>query len=312
MPSKIIIRQKRTDDNDAVAVLIRDSLNVWYKKNRGFDAVVPSVEAATIYSRVYDALDPGCCLVAEDVESGRLAGSCFYHPRPTHVSLGLMTVAPDYFGQSVSSKLLGAIVEIAKGRNQTLRLVSSAMNLDSFSLYNRAGFIPTAMYQDMQIKVPAEGFELSTPAGATLRDALESDVPAIVELERRLCGIDRAKDFKFFIENAQGIWGTSLLVDDATGAIRGVMCSVRDPGCNMVGPGVAIDEESAIALIARELNRYAGEWSPIVLVPTKAPTLRLQMYAFGGRNTETHVAQALGDATPNEGIVVPTFMPETA
>ena len=121
MPSKIIIRQKHQSDNDAVAALIRDSLNVWYRKNRGFDAVV------SIYTRVYDALDPECCVVAEDVESGRLAGSCFYHPRPTHVSLGIMTVSPEYFGQKVSSKLLAAIVEVAKGRNQTLRLVSSVV-----------------------------------------------------------------------------------------------------------------------------------------------------------------------------------------
>lgn len=312
MPSKIIIRQKHQSDNDAVAALIRDSLNVWYRKNRGFDAVVPSLEAASIYTRVYDALDPECCVVAEDVESGRLAGSCFYHPRPTHVSLGIMTVSPEYFGQKVSSKLLAAIVEVAKGRNQTLRLVSSAMNLDSFSLYNRAGFIPTEMYQDMQIRVPDEGFELAQPSGATLRDAVESDVAAIVELERRLRGIDRAKDYKFFIENASGIWGVSVLVDDATGALRGVMCSVRDPGCAMVGPGVAVDEESAIALVTRELNRYAGEWSPIVLVPTNAPILRLQMYAYGGRNTETHVAQSLGEALVASGVAIPTFMPETA
>ena len=312
MPSKIIIRQKHQSDNDAVAALIRDSLNVWYRKNRGFDAVVPSLEAASIYTRVYDALDPECCVVAEDVESGRLAGSCFYHPRPTHVSLGIMTVSPEYFGQKVSSKLLAAIVEVAKGRNQTLRLVSSAMNLDSFSLYNRAGFIPTEMYQDMQIRVPDEGFELAQPSGATLRDAVESDVAAIVELERQLRGIDRAKDYKFFIENASGIWGVSVLVDDATGALRGVMCSVRDPGCAMVGPGVAVDEESAIALVTRELNRYAGEWSPIVLVPTNAPILRLQMYAYGGRNTETHVAQSLGEALVASGVAIPTFMPETA
>ena len=221
-------------------------------------------------------------------------------------------VLAEYFGQKVSSKLLAAIVEVAKGRNQTLRLVSSAMNLDSFSLYNRAGFIPTEMYQDMQIRVPDEGFELAQPSGATLRDAVESDVAAIVELERRLRGIDRAKDYKFFIENASGIWGVSVLVDDATGALRGVMCSVRDPGCAMVGPGVAVDEESAIALVTRELNRYAGEWSPIVLVPTNAPILRLQMYAYGGRNTETHVAQSLGEALVASGVAIPTFMPETA
>ena len=134
MASNIIIRLKQKSDNEAVAELIRDSLNVWYNRHFGIENLVPSLEAASIYTRVYDELDPDCCVVAEDVDTGTLAGSCFFHPRPTHVSLGIMNVASAYFGQKVSSKLLAYIVDVAERRNQPLRLVSSAMNLDSFSL----------------------------------------------------------------------------------------------------------------------------------------------------------------------------------
>ena len=91
-----------------------------------------------LFCSVYEALDPGCCLVAENTRTGRLAGSCFYHPRPTHVSLGIMNVHPNYFGQGVARRLLQAIIEIAAQQNKPLRLVSSAMNLNSFSLYTRA------------------------------------------------------------------------------------------------------------------------------------------------------------------------------
>ena len=310
--TNFIIRLKKDSDNDAVAALIMDSLNVWYRKNRGFESCVPSLEAASIYTRIYDALDPDCCVVAEDAQTGKLAGSCFFHPRPTHVSLGIMTVSPEYFGQKVSTKILAYIINVAERRNQSLRLVSSAMNLDSFSLYSRAGFVPRVMFRDVQIPVPNEGFEIEPVAGATLRDANLEDVDAIVKLEYELYGVDRAKDYRFFIENRDKIWGVSVLVNDATGAIDGVMCSVKDPGCNMVGPGATRTEAQASALIKRELNRYKGEWAPIVLVPTDAVALGKEIYAMGGKNTETHVAQSLGDAPQKKGVIIPTFMPETA
>ncbi|MDO5309386.1 MAG: GNAT family N-acetyltransferase [Planctomycetia bacterium] len=311
MSANIILRLKSAADNPAVAKLIHDSLNAWYKTNRGFDSVVADVQAATIYSRVYDALDPDCCVVAEVADTGALAGSCFFHPRSTHVSLGIMTVSPQCFGMGVSSKLLRYIVDVATSRNQTLRLVSSAMNLDSFSLYNRAGFVPYAMYQDMQIAVPQEGFAVNAPEGCSVREATLNDLPAIVELEKQLQGIDRAKDYKFFIDNAEGIWGVSVLLD-ADGVIQGVMCSVRDPGCNMVGPGVARTEAQTAALVRYELNRYAGKWSPIVLIPTQTRQLRAEMYLLGARNTETHVGQSLGPIPERSGVALPTFMPETA
>ena len=68
--TNFIIRLKKDSDNDAVAALIMDSLNVWYRKNRGFESCVPSLEAASIYTRIYDALDPDCCVVAEDALVG--------------------------------------------------------------------------------------------------------------------------------------------------------------------------------------------------------------------------------------------------
>ena len=265
--AKTIVRLKESTDNAAVAALIRDSLNVWYREHMGVEECVASVEASSIFTRVYDALDPNCCVVAEDLETGRIAGSCFFHPRPTHVSLGIMNVSPDYFGQGIAAKLLAYIVDVAQRRNQTLRLVSSAMNLDSFSLYNRLGFVPRIFYQDMLLPSPAEGVEITVPEGTTLRDATRDDVPKIVELEMELLGVDRTKDYRFFVDNADGIWGVSVLEENATGASLGVMASVNDPGSKMIGPGAARNEAVANVLVRRELNRYRGEWSPVLLVP---------------------------------------------
>lgn len=310
--ANILIRLKKSEDDAAVAALICDSLNVWYKKNRGIDQFVPSADAASIFTRVYDALDPDCCVVAEDAETGKLAGSCFFHPRPTHVSLGIMNVAPEYFGQKVGSKLLAYIVDVAEKRNQPLRLVSSAMNLDSFSLYNRAGFVPTTVFQDMTVAVPDDGFEVAAPAGTTVRKATLDDVSGIVALERELCSIDREKDWRFFVENKGGIWGVSVAVDDATGAICGVAASVDDPGSAMVGPGVSRTEAVAAALIRAELYRFRGGRSPVFLIPTSAKELRREMFDLGAKNTEIHFAQTRGEILPTTGVVLPSFMPESA
>lgn len=310
--AKTIVRLKESTDNAAVAALIRDSLNVWYREHMGVEECVASVEASSIFTRVYDALDPNCCVVAEDLETGRIAGSCFFHPRPTHVSLGIMNVSPDYFGQGIATKLLAYIVDVAQRRNQTLRLVSSAMNLDSFSLYNRLGFVPRIFYQDMLLPSPAEGVEITVPEGTTLRDAKRDDVPKIVELEMELLGVDRTKDYRFFVDNADGIWGVSVLEENATGAILGVMASVNDPGSKMIGPGAARNEAVADVLVRRELNRYRGEWSPVLLVPGECVELRQAMYRLGAKNIETHIAQSLGEVSAHKGVVIPSFMPESA
>ncbi|MCF0234370.1 MAG: GNAT family N-acetyltransferase [Thermoguttaceae bacterium] len=310
MSDNIVVRFKTAADNPAVDALICDSLNVWYKKNRGVERACASPQAASIFTRIYDALDPGCCVVAEDLDSGKIAGSCFYHPRPTRTALGIMNVAPEYFGRKVSTRILAKIVEIAEERGLPLTLVSSAMNLDSFSLYNRAGFVPTEFFQDMMVKSPAGGVAVDAPAGVVIRDATLDDVPAIVALEREICGVEREKDYRFFIENEHKIWGASVAYD-AAGKLCGVAVSVNDPGSAMIGPGCSRDEGVLAALIRAELNRYPGAWAPVVLIPRKALAVRRAMYALGAINTELHVAQALGETAPIDGFILPTFMPET-
>lgn len=299
----------RPDEFDAVADLICASTNAWYQKNRGFEIFSAGPQSCRLFPETYEALDQGCCVVAPDPASGRLMGSCFYHPRSTHVSLGIMNVHPDFFGRHVASRLLKYITDLADREDKPIRLVSSAMNLDSFSLYSRAGFIPRASFVDMQIAVPQTGFELN-PSG---RDCVGPpnivDLPAIVRLEKRLTGIDREKDFRHFIENKQGIWRALIHNDDA-GRVNGFLCSVIHPACTMIGPGVMRTDEIAMSLIAAQLDHHKGR-SPVLLIPLDRPQLVKQMYAWGAKNVELHFAQIRGKCKPMSGVVMPTFMPET-
>ncbi|MBQ3333915.1 MAG: GNAT family N-acetyltransferase [Thermoguttaceae bacterium] len=304
------IRSMTRDDWDRTAHMIRRSLNGWYLKNRGFELVAGGDETMLLFPRVYEALDPGCALLAVDTETGRIAGSCFYHPRERHVSLGMMNVDPDYFGHGAGSAILREITCIADKLALPLRLVSSAMNLDSFALYNRYGFVPTHFYQDTVVEVPDRGFPLQVPDGMTARDAQAGDIEKIARLEESICGIRRQKDWRFFFENKDRIWGLSVLEDDR-GELRAVCASVLDPGSHMIGPAAACSEEECLALILRELNRYPGN-KPVCLVPSGALKIRQHLARLGARLCETHIAQVRGEDFPVSGIVIPSFMPETA
>ena len=155
--SPLTLRAMQSSDRWEVAELISVSTNFWYQTH-GRPAIFPGgPEASVVFFDVYEALDPGCGVVAVDTTTGRLAGSCFFHPRPTHISLGIMNVHPNHFGRGVAGQLLRHIIDRADREAKPLRLVSSAMNLDSFSLYTRAGFVPQVAFQDMFIAVPPDG-----------------------------------------------------------------------------------------------------------------------------------------------------------
>lgn len=304
------LRAATAGDRHEVADLICVSTNYWYRASGKPAIFCNGPSATTLFFDVYEALDPGCCVVAEDAATGFLMGSCFYHPRETHVSLGIMNVHPNYFGRGMAGKLLRFITDFADRQGKPLRLVSSAMNLDSYSLYTRAGFVPRRAFQDLMMKVPADGLQQTVNGlERRVRPATPDDVPKIVELEDRVSRVRREKDYRYFVENRDGIWRLSVL-EDGRGGIDGFLASVNHPGSNMLGPGAATTEDAAAALILAELNHHRGQ-SPVWLVPADCGGLVRRMYDWGAKNVEIHFAQVRGRFDGFDGVVLPTFMPET-
>ena len=200
---KFELRPMQQTDRAELAELIYLSTNVWYQAHGRSPAFSGGPETADLFFEVYDALDPGCGVVAVSTYSGRLAGSCFYHPRPTHVSLGIMNVHPNYFGRGVARALLQYVIDFAQRQQKPVRLVSSAMNLDSYSLYNRAGFVPQMVFQDLVLPVPGRRAALShrrrrvRPSGH--RGRRRGDGPAGDRTGRDL----RPQDYRYFLANAE-------------------------------------------------------------------------------------------------------------
>lgn len=307
--SEFELRPMEKVDRTEVAELIYLSTNTWYQTHGRPPVISGGPATADVFFDVYEALDPGCGVVAVSTRSGRLAGSCFYHPRPTHVSLGIMNVHPNYFGFGVARALLKHIVDYAEREQKPLRLVSSAMNLDSFSLYNRMEFAPQVMFQDMYLTVPAEGLPFRTEGDRQVCTATIADVKAIDRLEQELVGISREKDYRYFIENRDGFWHVVVYPDECDG-VAGFLVSVNKPGFTMLGPGLARTPQQAATLLLAGLNQCRGR-TVVFLVPSQCTSLVQQMYQWGAKNCELHVSQVRGSAQPVQGIQMPTFLPET-
>jgi GNAT superfamily N-acetyltransferase len=298
------------EDRAEVAELICVSTNYWYQMRAAPPVFPGGPEATGIFCDVYEALDPGCCVVAEHPRNGRLMGSCFYHPREHHVSLGIMNVHPNYFGKGVAASLLKYVLHYADQRAyQAVRLTSSALNLDSYSLYTRAGFIPRSSYQDMIIEVPEPGLLHRTPDAHHVRAAGEGDVAAMKALELDVAGISREKDYLHAIRNPEAIWEAWVLEADG-GRLEGFMISCKHSALNMLGPCVARTEGQASALIARAADRFRGTYL-IAVVPAHCAELVQQMYQWRFRNCELHFCQVRGRFQPFQGVSMPTYMLET-
>ena len=304
------IRTMTNDDRHEVAELIYISINHWYQVH-GMPAIFaggPSV--CNIFFDTYEALDPQCGIVAVDDKTGVVIGSCFYHPRDHHVSLGIMTVHPNHFGAGAGRGLLDWIIDLSTVQDKPVRLTQSALNVDSFSLYSKAGFVPRHAYQDMSLEIPVSGFDFACAAVDNVRSATLVDIPALVELEMHVAGISRAQDYEFLIRNDDGNWHLSVYVCPDSGKLLGFLGSCSHLATNLLGPGVSLDEETAIALLASELGRQRGR-TPVFLVPVEAEKIVRAAYAWGARNCEMHFCQVLGDYKPFAGVNIPTFMPET-
>jgi len=295
-------------DRDEVARLIFHSTNRYYT-SIGREAIFKGDElSAAVFFDVYERIDPGQGLLAIDDDTGMIVGSCFVHPRTTHYSLGIMNSHPDHFGRGVARRLLQRVIELAEAEGKPVRLVSSCFNLDSYSLYTRAGFVPVLTFQDMYVEVPEDGLPCPPPAGIDTRDATIEDAAAMEALERELVGISRLEDYRYFLNNDDGLWSATVI--ESRAGLDGYLISCGAEMFNMLGPGVARTQDQAAALIHTELNRYPGRM-PVFLVPVSCGDLVQVLYAYGARNCEMHVAQVHGPAQLPRGVVMPTFLPET-
>ncbi|MES2505665.1 MAG: GNAT family N-acetyltransferase [Verrucomicrobiota bacterium] len=299
-------------DHEAIAGLLHRSLVQWYESRLGQGARFGDSPAPfLLFPQVYEALDPGEAITARDEETQAILGICFTHERETHLSIGIVATSPEAAGRGIARQMMQAALDKAQRLGKPARLVSSLLNLDSFSLYTRLGFVPGAIFQDVLFNVPETGLTAPAPEGhERVRLAKAEEAARIADFEHAAQGIRREKDFHFFLRNEVGDWRV-FVQEDAEGNLTGYMVVSTHPSCGMIGPGSVTDEEAATALIWHALEAMRGR-STVVLVPSLAARLVKTLYRWGGRNVELHVSQSTSPPLPVTGLAFPTFLPESA
>ncbi len=299
-------------DHEAVARLLHRALVHWYESRlRQGARFGDSHEPFLPFPEVYEAHDPGEAVTARDTQTGEVLGVCFSHERETHVAIGIVATAPEAAGRGIAKQMMTAVLEKARSLGKPARLVSSLLNLDSFSLYTRLGFVPCAIFQDMLITVPEDGMTSPAPTGsARVREARSDEASRIADFEQSQQGIRREKDFAFFLQNKVGSWRV-LVSESEDGSLNGFLAMSTHPSFSMIGPGVTADEQTAATLLWRALDGLRGK-TLVFLVPCAAAGLVRTAYSWGARNVELHVAQSTVPVASPKGIVFPTFMPEAA
>jgi ribosomal protein S18 acetylase RimI-like enzyme len=308
--SEYTLRRILPADRNEVARLIYHSTNAYYRGLGKGDIFQGDDLSAAVIVDVYAKIDPGQAYVAVDDNSQKIIGSCFVHPRETHVSLGILNVHPEHFGRGIASRLLKQIQKDAVAADKPVRLVSSCSNLDSFSLYSRAGFVVYALYQDMLVTIPEAGLAPVPEAVHQVRPGTIHDVAAMGDLEFKISGIKREADYRYFLTNTDGLWHVSVFPSATTGELDGFLVSSCAGDDVKIGPGVVKTEQQAAALLWNELKRYPGK-TVLVLSPALYRGVLEWLYQWKARNIELHVGQVYGEMKIPKGITFPTFLPES-
>lgn len=307
----MLLRPLTEDDRSAYSRMLHRAFNTWYGAH-GWptDYFGCTPEQTGIFLDIYGDISPGRSVAVFDPSSGAMMGACFYHPREHHVSLGIMSVNPDYFKRGVGRAMVNHIVAFTEANQYpALRLVGSAMNMDSFSLYNRSGFVPRGSYHDMVIAVPETGLAVDYPLREQVRDATLADLDAMAALELEVSGISRIGDYRYAIENPRGVMHAQVF-ESSKGTFEGFMISIKCDALNMLGPCVARSEKVTLALLLQATERFRGQ-VPLFVIPMDKRELVETLYDWGARNVETHLFQVRGKFQPFNGVSLPSFLPET-
>jgi predicted N-acetyltransferase YhbS len=159
-------------------------------------------------------------------------------------AVGMVIVAPGLQGQGIGRRLLRAAIDAAMDR--TLQLTATASGL---RLYESQGFRAIGAINQHQGIARRPG---GSAVMANVRASVATDWAKIVEIDRAATGVDRGGALHALIGAASG----SVSTQD--GVITGFAFSRPFGRGYVVGPLVAPDDTTAIALMAPHIENNAG------------------------------------------------------
>ncbi|WP_321783940.1 GNAT family N-acetyltransferase [Paraburkholderia sp. J94] len=165
-------------------------------------------------------------------------------------TLGMVIVSPDQQGRGIGRKLMELVLEELGERVTFLHATPAGQ-----PLYEKLGFAACGgltQHQGTVEQAPA----VVLPQGETLRAVTPADLPTLVDLASRGCGLDRSATLPALLAVAQG--GVVLERD---GAITGFALARRFGRGYAIGPVVAAPSDNDVrakALVSHWLTQHVG------------------------------------------------------
>jgi GNAT superfamily N-acetyltransferase len=230
----------------------------------------PDPQVGPLAATAYLTTDPEGSYVA--LEGKRVVGSIFYRRRGDTVSVGPATVAPADQGKGVGRALLQGVID-REPNARSMRIMQDSLNLASFELLVRLGY--SLGEEVAMLSLPA-GFRDERESDAEVRAANVDELGEVLDMDRRLVGSDRRKDFEFLRR-----FGKVLILHSGR-QLRGYLAQMPTPGRTMLGPGGADGDEALLRLVFHAVTETLGElslllpaWSRGTVCPLLAAGFRL-------------------------------------
>lgn len=181
------------------------------------------------------------------IKDGQLVGvTMWWRYGEALATIGLVLVEHAMQGQGIGGRLMSATIDSA---NTATRLLMSTMA--GLKLYQNSGFKEVGRIGQVQGTLEIKGAKTTT-SDVNLRPITHSDLEAIAAVDQDACGGDRRHVLEKLLAEGQGV------AAECGGVITG-FAFIRSSGHGRtVGPVVARDEETAIALSAEILDGESG------------------------------------------------------
>lgn len=193
------------------------------------------------------ALALGEGVVAE--AQGRMLGTALcWHWGEACSTLGLVMVDGAVQGKGIGKQLMLAVMEKLSGAAVRLHATDAGINL-----YQRLGFVTVGEMRQHQCRVVGDIDPVPLPPGSTIRPAGRADAPLLARLDTRANGMARSRLMAALLRSAEQ---TLILTQD--GVPWGFACLRHFGHGYAIGPVIAGDADSAVALIGRLLSGLRG------------------------------------------------------
>jgi len=228
------------------------------------------------------------CYVVVAAESGQPVGSNGLLISDEVAGVGPVSVEVPAQGRGIGRALMQDVLAHAERIGiEMVRLMQDSFNMGSLSLYASLGFDtkdPVAMMQPAPQPCP----------DGSVRPVVESDLPAIEELSRRIYKVSRRNEVASLMQPP-----FRPLLRERDGRISGYFV------LGMPGHGVAETEEDALFLVGEAATGVPAEFARC-FCPLTEGSLYRKLLAAGGRAIKVMNLMTLGPYEPPDGVWMPS------